>query len=118
MMKKQSWSNAIDLATIKFRNRCQKPFAQIFSGAVAVNLPCNPNGGSPFMHTAFSRIPSSLFSGWILAWCTRFRLSPVEKTAYTMPNPHRVERPSAKTSTKGMLATAPRLSFLMGGQYV
>lgn len=76
-----------------------------------VVLPCKPNGGSPFMHIAFSCIPSSLFTGWGHHYYTRFRLFPKGKTVYSSVSPHRVECPSTKTSTKDNLATLSQPPF-------
>lgn len=82
------------------------------SSGEAAELPCNPNGGSPFLPIAFSRISGSLFTGWELDTCTHFCLAPAEQMAYKCPLPRRVERPSAKTSTKGIFTAASLLSLL------
>lgn len=84
----QQWSNLLKPVTIFLRGE-------------KAGLPCNPNGVSPFMHTAYSCIPSALFTGWGLTLCTLFRLSPKGKTVCIVSSPRRVECPSAKRSTKG-----------------
>jgi hypothetical protein len=74
--------------------------------------PCNPNGGSPFLYIAWSRITGPLFTGRGLPYHARFCLAPLEQTAHGRASPHRVERPSPEKSTKGNSVTPPSPSFV------
>lgn len=87
--------------------------AILFFGGGVVRLPCNSNGGSPFSHTAYSRLTGSLLTGWNLRTYVRFRLVPMEQTAHRYAIPRRVERSGSQKTTKGILtASPPSLSLL------
>jgi hypothetical protein len=93
----------------KFNN--QRYPAIIGCGGGAGQQPCELNGGSPFMHTAFSRITGPLFTERGLAYYARFSLAPLEQTVHSMPSPHRVEQPSPRIFKKENPAAPPPLSL-------
>ncbi len=75
-------------------------------GGDAGQQPCNLNGGSPFLHIAYSRVTGSLLTKRGQTYYKRFRWAPLEQTVYNRSSSHRVERPSPEMSTKGNSTTS------------
>ena len=69
-------------------------------GGESGQRPCNLNGGSPFLHTAKSRVTGPLFTGRGQPTYTHFGLAPLEQMTYRWASPHRVEQPSPESLTK------------------
>jgi len=80
---------------------------KLFYGGCGGNLPCNPGGVSPSLHTAMTCFTGPLFTGPGCILDDVCSLTSVKSNRHLVYARRRVERPSRGSSTKGTSSSRP-----------
>lgn len=72
-------------------------------------LPCNPGGAAPLLHTVLSRFTGSLFTGRAWTYCGYCGVTSAKSMSHSRSGPRRVEQSGSESSTKA----APLLLFFL-----